>query len=52
MAFASYLNGGHLDECVAVVEEFMQDVVDGGLGHDEFLQVFRAELVSVDIDGR
>ena len=47
-----HLQRSYLHQHVGVVEEVRQHVVDGRLGHDEFLQVVGTELLSVHVDGR
>ncbi len=49
---AAHLEGCDAHEDVAVVEEVLQHVVDGRLGHDELLQVVRVELLAVHVDRR
>ena len=46
-----HFQSGHPNFAVGMVEEVLQDVVDGSFGHDELLEIFRAKLVAKLIHG-
>lgn len=42
----------HADGSISMRKEVVKNVEDGRLGHDKLLQVFRMEVVTVNINGR